>query len=354
MIDALLPQLAARLDGDAVADGGWIADARLVHLGSKWEGRAAFVLFAPSAPGPRLVIKVDRTRRGGRRLRREHDALRSVAGVRELVGTVPRSVGLFEHARAVVLVQTALGGRPLAVDLRRRLRPTARRIRMDHDLVMAWLRNLQGSQSLNGSPRRRPLDADQTVTLAEQVLPRDESWARSAVRRLAALGADVGAIDLPVARGHGDLGPSNVLVAPDGQRHQRRRVGWVGVVDWEGASTQAPVLNDVLMFLHHYARATPTPRHGLMERHDVAAGVFLGGGILARETWGRWCAALDRACLPVAAARYVLLALLLQFATNSTEFAHRDRVNPMWTEITRRYAREWARQGFPEGAATRL
>jgi hypothetical protein len=83
------------------------------------------------------------------------------------------------------------------------------------------------------------------------------------------------------------------------------------LVYWEGASTQAPVLSDVLMFLHHYARATPTPRRGLMERHDVAAGVFLGAGTLACETWRRWCEALERAFLPVEAARYMLFAMLL-------------------------------------------
>jgi hypothetical protein len=89
-----------------------------------------------------------------------------------------------------------------------------------------------------------------------------------------------------------------------------------------------------------------------MSRHDVATGVFPGAGILARETWVCWRAAVEHASLPSAAARYVLLALLLQFATNSTEYAHSDRVRPMWTEIARRYAREWARQGFGEGAAT--
>lgn len=341
MIGTLLRAIAQRLEGDAVASGGWIADAKLVHLSSKWEGRSTFVLFAPAPARPRLVVKVDRTRRGRRRLRREHDALQSIAGLRELAGTVPRSVALFEHGDELALVQTALDGRTLAVDLRRRLRPTTRRIRTDHDLVLGWLQTLQEAESANGRPRR-PIAADHTVMLAEQVLPRGEEWAQQTVARLAALGADLGTVDLPLARGHGDLGPSNVVVAPR----------WAGVVDWEGAGTQAPVLNDVLMFLHHYARATPTPRHGLMSRHDVATGVFLGTGILARETWVRWRAAVEHASLPSAAARYVLLALLLQFATNSTEYAHSDRVSPMWTEITRGYAREWARQGFGEGAVT--
>lgn len=341
MIGTLLRALAQRLEGDAVASGGWIADAKLVHLSSKWEGRSTFVLFAPAPARPRLVVKVDRTRRGRRRLRREHDALQSIAGIRELAGTVPRSVALFEHDDALALAQTALDGRTLAVDLRRRLRPTTRRIRTDHDLVLGWLQTLQETGSANGRPRR-PIAADHTVMLAEQVLPRGEEWAQQTVERLAALGADLGTVDVPLARGHGDLGPSNVVVAPR----------WAGVVDWEGAGTQVPVLNDVLMFLHHYARATPTPRHGLLSRHDVAAGVFLGTGILARETWVRWRAAVEHASLPSAAARYVLLALLLQFATNSTEYAHSDRVSPMWTEITRGYAREWARQGFGEGAVT--
>lgn len=352
MIGVLLPEVADRLDGDAVAARRWIAGARVIHLASKWEGRAAFVLFSASDPVPRLVVKVDRTRRGRRRLRREHDALQSVAGVPELAGTVPRSVVLFEHADALVLVQTALDGRTLAVDLRRRLRPTVRRIRVDHDLVLTWLDDLQRARTRDGSTPRRPVDVDQTVALATQVLPGDEAWAKGTVGRMARFGADVGTIHVALAHGHGDLGPSNVIVAPGGRRRPRS-AGWVGVIDWEGASTQMPVLNDVLMFLHHYARAMPTPRHGLMDRHDVAAAAFLGTGMLASETWRRWCSALERAGLPVGAARYVLLALLLQFATNATEYAHSDRVSPMWTEITRRYAREWARQGFPEGPAIR-
>ena len=338
MIDALLSGLATRLADDAVAGGDWIAGARLVHLGSKWEGRAAFVLFTPSDPRPRLVVKVDRTRRGRRRLHREHDALCAIAGVPELAGTIPRPVALFEHSDALVLAQTALDGRTLAVDLRRRLRPTLRRVRADHDAVLTWLRDLQGPLDAHA---RRPVEADETVAMAEQILPRDEAWADRTVARLGALAADIGTVGIPLVRGHGDLGPSNIIVAPGG----------VGVVDWEGATAQAPALNDVLMFLHHYARATPAPRGGLLERHDVATAVFLGDGLLGRETWRRWCAALDRVGLPVGAARYVLLVHFAQLATNATEFAHRDHVSPMWSEVTRRYAREWERQGFPEGAA---
>jgi len=338
MIDALLPDLAGRLADDTVAAGAWIAGARLVHLGSKWEGRSAFVLFAPSDPHPRVVVKVDRTRRGRRRLRREHDALCAIAGVPELTGTVPRSLALFEHADALVLAQTALDGRTLAVDLRRRLRPTLRRVRADHEAVLTWLRDLQGPPDPGAC---RPVEADETVALAEQVLPRGEAWAQRTVARLTAFGAQIGSVDIPLVRGHGDLGPSNIIVAPGG----------VGVVDWEGATAQAPALNDVLMFLHHYARATPAPRGGLPDRHDIATTVFLGEGLLGSETWRRWCAALERVGLPVGAARYVLFLHLVQFATNATEFAHRDHVSPMWSEITRRYARQWARQGFPAGAA---
>jgi hypothetical protein len=338
VIDALLPDLAGRLADDTVAAGDWIAGARLVHLGSKWEGRAAFVLFAPSDPHPRVVVKVDRTRRGRRRLRREHDALCAIAGVPRLTGTVPRSLALFERAGTLVLAQTALDGRTLAVDLRRRLRPTLRRVRADHDAVLTWLRDLQGPLDAHA---RRPVEADETVAMAEQVLPRDEAWAARTIAWLTASAARIGTIEIPLVRGHGDLGPSNIMVAPGG----------VGVVDWEGAAAQAPALNDVLMFLHHYARATPAPRGGLLDRHDIVTTVFLGDGLLGRETWRRWCAALERAGLPVEAARYMLFLHLVQFATNATEFAHRDRVSPMWSEITRRYARQWARHGFPEGAA---
>ena len=128
-----------------------------MHLSSKWEGRSTFVLFAPATAHPRLVVKVDRTRRGRRRLRREHDALQSIAGIRELAGTVPRSVALFEHDDALALVQTALDGRTLAVDLRRRLRPTARRIRTDRDLVLSWLQTRQEVGSANGRPRHPSL-----------------------------------------------------------------------------------------------------------------------------------------------------------------------------------------------------
>jgi hypothetical protein len=299
-------------------------------------------------------VRVDRTRRGMRRLRREHNALDEIAGIPQLSGTVPRNVAVFEHGDTLVLAQSALGGCTLAVDLRRRFRPTARRIRMDHDRVLMWLDHLQSSQALeaarrNGASPKRLVDPDEIVELAGRVLPPDTAWARSVIRRLAAMGTDLGMIEVPLARGHGDLGPSNILIAPGDRRDV---AGRIAVVDWEGASAQASVLNDVMMFLHHYARATPTPRHGLMARDEVAAEVFLGDGVLARETWRRWCDVLDRHRLPREAARYLLFALVVAFATNATEYAHRDRPSPMWTEIARRYAREWARQGFPEGAAT--
>lgn len=342
MIDPLLDAVAARLEGDTDVDSSWIPTARLVHLGSRWEGRATFVLFAASDPSARLITKTDRTLRGRRQLEREHDALSALAAVPELAGTTPRSLALFDHGGGLVLVQAALPGRSLVVDLRRRLVPTARRIRRDHDLVLTWLHRLQASTPRMHASGSRRLETDEILGAAEQVLPTDEEWAARTLLRLAALGAEIGTVGLPLARNHGDLGPSNILVAR----------GRLGVIDWEGASAHAPVLNDVLMFLHHYARAIPRPTGGMPDRFDVAADVFLGSDVLARETWTRWTAEVGRAAVPSRAARYVLLAILLQLASGTTEFAHRDRGGAMWTEITRRYARAWARQGFPLGAGS--
>jgi thiamine kinase-like enzyme len=339
VIDALLAALRDHLADDGSAD--WLDDALVLHLGAMWEGRAAFVLFAASEPTARLVVKTDRTTRGRRRLQREHEALRSLAHLPALAGTMPRSVALFEHAGLLVLAQTALAGRTLAVDVRRRLRPTARRVTADHDRVLTWLHALQESAT-PANAERHTLEVDRAVALAEQVLPRDERWATDSVHRLAALGADAGTLTVPLVRSHGDLGPSNVLI-------ERTRVG---VVDWEGAHERAPAVNDVLLFLHHYGRATRLPIRGIRERHDVAAGIFMGTDVLARQTWRCWCAELERIGIPGDAARYVLFATLLQYAARTTEFAHRDHGSPMWGEIARRYGREWARQGFPDGAAT--
>lgn len=48
MIAGLLSEVSARLDGH----DGWVARARVIHLGSKWEGRGAFVPFAPGEVVP--------------------------------------------------------------------------------------------------------------------------------------------------------------------------------------------------------------------------------------------------------------------------------------------------------------
>lgn len=349
MIDTLLAEVSRRARGAVDHAGDWIADASIVHLGSKWEGRAALMLFPQGDATPRLVIKIDRTVRGRRRLEREHDALCSVADDTDLEATVPHSLSLFDHDDTLVLVQTALVGRTLAVDLRRRLRPTTRRIREDHDVVLEWLHTLQGPVTAPSQGAIREITADEIVALAEQVLPSDRDWARQTIRHLEMLGARFATLRLPLTRAHGDLGPSNIVLPPGGRR--RRQAPRLGVIDWEGAAVQASALNDVLMFLHHYARATLAPRRGLVQRNEVAAVAFLGDGILARETWSRWEAEVARRSVPVEVARYLLFVVLLQFATNATEYAHRDYRSPLWTDVTRHYACQWARLGFPAGGA---
>lgn len=324
MLRGLVDDVVARGQLDA-------APYRFVHLTSMWEGRAVLVVFASGRAHPDLILKVDRSSAGARRLEQEHAALRWLVEGQVAPGAVPAPIGLFEHRGATVLAQRAVPGTPLTTLIRQRMRLSARRLERDHAAALRWLDRFRSPTLREPDPTSATPDAD-AVELAAQLLPTDELWAQRAIDRLDRAVDVVGAIRSPVSWSHGDLGPSNMLLSGD----------QIGVVDWEGAHREAPAVNDVVIMLHHYARAVCRRRASGVDKHDVMALVFLGDDVLARQTRRRWREQLSALRLPADADGLILASTALRFAAGDTPFAHQVRGRRMWTEISRRFLRAWS------------
>lgn len=338
MIRDVIAAFAAQLDGYESLDP---ASSRIVHLGGVWEDRAVVVVFRPRQPQPSFVIKLDRTAIGRRLLGQESTALRWLRETRRAPGPVPAPVALFEHRDALVLAQTAVPGRPFMAQLRRRLRITARAIARDHALLLGWLEEFRDG-AVVPADRGQWLSDVEAITLAEQVLPSGRRWADRALDDLRRGVDAAGRLPSVVAPSHGDLGPSNVLRHRDG----------VGVIDWERSHPAAPALNDVLILLHHYARAVSRRRDGTLDTRDVMARAFLRDDALSLETRRRWREQLVALGIPAEADAVALTATILRFAAGQTPFAQRS-AGRMWRQIARRFLRAWSATGPVDGALAR-
>jgi aminoglycoside phosphotransferase (APT) family kinase protein len=118
-------------------------------------------------------------------------------------------------------------------------------------------------------------------------------------------------VSLPSTAGHGDLGPSNCLISSSGQ---------VGVTDWEGGvGTRSPLV-DILIFLHHYARAVPTRRR--QPARGAFSRAFLADGWLAELTAANVHRQLRRLGAPPAAAPLLVASTLADLASGEAQTAH--------------------------------
>ena len=314
------------------------AASQIVHLSGVWEDRAVLVLFRPRRSQPSYVIKFDKTDTGRQLLEQEFTALRWLRDTRPAPGPVPAPVARFDHRDALVIVQTAVPGRPFSALLRRRLRSTARSVARDHGVLLGWLERFRDGAVVSADPGQW-LSNVEALALAEEIMPKGRLWAR---RALEDLRRGVHAFDgLPsvVAPSHGDLGPSNLL----------RQRGRLGVIDWERSHPSAPALNDVLIVLHHYARAVSRYSDGTLDTRDVMARAFLGDDALSIETRRRWREQLVALGMPPEADAVALMATILRFAAGQTPFAQRSG-GRMWRQIARRFLRAWSASG-PDGGA---
>ena len=209
-----------------------------------------FAVFATGDVDPSLVIKIDRQPVHKARLRAEFAALSELDERPQITGRVPRPLAFFDVGRFSVLAQTGVPGVPLNVVLRRRLRVTRRRCEADQGRVLGWLADLQdvaGSREVASAP----LDGGAAVARMQAILENGPNDAAPFLRAMSRQAERWQGVSLPMTPGHGDFGPSNCLITPSGE---------VGVIDWEGGVGLRSPLVDLVVFLHHYARALPTRR----------------------------------------------------------------------------------------------
>lgn len=218
-----------------------------IALRGRGRGRKANVVVL-AAGVPALVLKTALPE-GLSDLQAEHRALSVLEQHEQLIGRLPRSLGVLEVAGRHVLVQTALDGVPMTAVVRSALHPRAALAR-SVAASCGWLTDFQAATRTS---RTSPLAS---LAALERHLPaltgtlRTEQ--RAAVDRLARDAARFDGLPVPVTSRHGDLWPGNVLV--------RGRA--VGVVDWEHYRDASDPLRDLWFLLLTCAHAYPWPARG--------------------------------------------------------------------------------------------
>ncbi|MFL1380047.1 phosphotransferase family protein [Nocardiopsis protaetiae] len=335
MLDRVLESVRTGLPATAPPRvGAALGRPRAVVLGSYWEGRTVYALFAPRERVPALVVKVDTNDDYKPRLYREHEALRRVAATPAMAGLAPAPLGVYACGGSVALAQTAVPGVPLNVLLRRRLRHGVRRSARDHAGLLSWLATFRGSGPGSGTGSGDTVTVE-PGTVAERLaraLPADAPGSAELAEWVAAEGPRFGPVPVPVRPLHGDLGPSNCFV------HRGR----VRVVDWEGALAQGPPLAETLVFLNHYARAVPGADTRLRRPTDTFREAFLGRGWLGTLTWDTWRRELYGLGVPAEADRYLFTATLVDLAAGRAATAHAARRTSQntWKGLLALYAAE--------------
>lgn len=299
-----------------------------VVLGSRWEGRVVYALFAPRGRVPAVVVKADTHPDYQPRLYKEHDALVRVAANPAMAGLAPLPLGVHRCGDTVAMAQTALPGTPLNVVLRRRFRQSRRLSARDHARALAWLNTFHSS----ASEETATVGPKVVLERLAQALPGGAPGAEELTRWMTRRSSDLGALTVPVRPLHGDLAPSNCFV------HRGR----VRVVDWEGEVAQGPPLAEVLVFLNHYARAIPGPDSRLRDPQERFLEAFSGQGWLNELTWNTWRRQLRALGLPDEAAEYLFVATLAELAAGQAPTAHAKRSGSRrnWSGLLALYAEQ--------------
>jgi aminoglycoside phosphotransferase len=200
------------------------------------------LVLAPCRREPVLVAKLPRLAGDSGALAREARNLRAVepalAGHGE--GTAPALVAFHDDVAYPLLLETALGGRPLS--------PAA--VRRNRDGIVArvavWLERLAAATA--AMPRDdtwyERLVSVPLLSLAAS--PGQAPEVRSMVERTLEHAEALRATSLPLVFEHGDLGHPNLLCQADGR---------LGVLDWESAESAGLPAHDLFFFLAFAAMA---------------------------------------------------------------------------------------------------
>ncbi len=238
--------------------------------------KALFFLFAGEDTEPQAVVKITRDATHNPRLENEWQAL-GLLRERQIGDPCTRPSPLFfgRHAGLAVLGETAVAGAPFVGQT------TARDDCPHARAAVEWLYDL-GVSTAHGAP-----DPSRPVERLEALLARfdelygpDPPTSRFLDAKLSALAADAGALRLVFQ--HGDPGPWNLVVTPDGSP---------GFLDWESADPDGMPLWDLFHFLRSFG-LTVSRKAG---RHDPARSFdeqILGTSALNRllvDTTGRFC-----------------------------------------------------------------
>jgi hypothetical protein len=338
IVEALLDQHA---DHPAVGDGGLPQPGRVrgVHISHRWLGRLVVLLFRERDRSPWLLVKVDRHPPYFARLAREEATLRTLEGRPDLDGLVPRPVGALQlDGDARAFVQTGLPGSPLTTLVRRRMIQHPWTWARDHERIRGWFDRLA---SWNPRADGTVLDvADGLERLSVAVEGADGSTRRW-LDRARVQAERLPPVHLPAVRGHGDLGPSNLLV------HRGR----TRLVDWEGGLEHRSPLPEAVLFLHHYARAVPLPSRRMPTREEAIVRAFAADEPLGRCTRRAWDQLLDDHGIDPSVADLVLLSTLGTLAAGEAGTAHSARARRMWARSATHLVTELASGAHPSPAA---
>jgi Phosphotransferase enzyme family len=214
------------LTGAAPSPRSWL----LLTAGRRSVNKVVGVPFGADRPQPAVVVKFARVAEAERGLRREVEALRTVATERPTLPGVPRVLGTGRRIGRLAVAETAVDGRQLL----ERLEPgTFAELASS---VTGWLLRLAA---------------------ASAVLPRETWWERLVQAPLEDLERHFGAVaaagtaartsailgelpDLPLVCEHRDCSPWNVVLADDGTP---------SLLDWESAEPRGLPGLDLCYFL---------------------------------------------------------------------------------------------------------
>ncbi len=266
-------QTIAEQAGTTVEGLRWAFAAPGEHSSQK----ALFFLFDDADVQPRSVVKITRDGSHNPRLENEWQALgllqeRGIGDER----TRPSPLFLGHHAGLAVLGETAITGTPFVEQTEASHEcPHARR-------VAEWL------LALGVSTAHAPADPCLVVSRLRAVLERfdelyrpDRETSRLLSDQMAALAGSADALRLVFQ--HGDPGPWNIVVTPDGRP---------GFLDWEAADPDGMPLWDLFHFVRSFGLAVSQKAGRRDPGRSFADQILAESGVngLLVETTNRFCA----------------------------------------------------------------
>jgi len=273
--------------------------------------RLVLFAFDQGASQPSAVLKVRSGVAGQGPLGREWEALRGLERQPDLRNSVPRPLAFRAAGPLEVLWQTWIPGRSAYTDLHRSLTP-GRHVARHFDAAADWLSRFHGATH---RPAASFTLADlevlsDTIRLRTGVTIDGTGWCRELRSLMPASG-------VPVAAGHGDFWPRNLLL----DRSSRSRSGprdRAAVVDWEESTKAAPVFLDLFTFPLSYGLNYPWRQLRRVPAVRAFQWTFLEDTPVAREVrryLQRYCQALDLEGALVG--RLLPLFLLMRWAANT-------------------------------------